>query len=103
MVCRNNGKTLVMDTIWPVRRVILFKGYLEKKEFRLATLEAQSAAAVKVITDAVANLEKVNADIDRTAGEIAEYQMKLNSTLEQLSDQKKKNEKLLNNFNKLLS
>ena len=81
----------------------MFKGYLEKKEFRLAHLEEQSARAVDVITNAVTELEKVNERIDNTMEEINEYQNKLACTMLQLSNQKEKNEKLLSNFNKLLS
>jgi len=81
----------------------LFKGYLEKKEFRLAHLEEQSARAVSVITNAVAELEQVNDRIDKTMDEISDYQNKLACTMMHLTNQKEKNEKLLDNFNKLLS
>ena len=72
---------------------------LQEKEKRLAELTEESAYAVQNTID---NLQAVNSDIQTTMDEIDTYMQRLNDTRSSLSTTHDKNEKIMQNFAKLL-
>lgn len=75
---------------------------LQEKEKRLAELTEESAYAVQVVQNTIDNLQAVNCDIQTTMGEIDTYMQRLNETRSGLSTTHDKNEKIMQNFAKLL-
>lgn len=77
-------------------------GLLQEKEKRLAELTEESAYAVQMVQNTIDNLQAVNSDIQTTMDEIDTYMQRLNDTRSSLSTTHDKNEKIMQNFAKLL-
>ena len=75
---------------------------LQEKEKRLAELTEESAYAVQMVQNTIDNLQAVNSDIQTTMDEIDTYMQRLNDTRCSLSTTHDKNEKIMQNFAKLL-
>ena len=75
---------------------------LQEKEKRLAELTEESAYAVQMVQNTIDNLRAVNSDIQTTMDEIDTYMQRLNDTRSSLSTTHDKNEKIMQNFAKLL-
>lgn len=75
---------------------------LQGKEKRLAELTEESAYAVQMVQNTIDNLQAVNSDIQTTMDEIDTYMQRLNDTRSSLSTTHDKNEKIMQNFAKLL-
>lgn len=75
---------------------------LQEKEKRLAGLTEESAYAVQMVQNTIDNLQAVNSDIQTTMDEIDTYMQRLNDTRSSLSTTHDKNEKIMQNFAKLL-
>lgn len=75
---------------------------LQEKEKRLAKLTEESAYAVQMVQNTIDNLQAVNSDIQTTMDEIDTYMQRLNDTRSSLSTTHDKNEKIMQNFAKLL-
>ena len=75
---------------------------LQEKEQRLAELTEESAYAVQMVQNTIDNLQAVNSDIQTTMDEIDTYMQRLNDTRSSLSTTHDKNEKIMQNFAKLL-
>ena len=75
---------------------------LHEKEKRLAELTEESAYAVQMVQNTIDNLQAVNSDIQTTMDEIDTYMQRLNDTRSSLSTTHDKNEKIMQNFAKLL-
>lgn len=74
----------------------------QEKEKRLAELTEESAYAVQMVQNTIDNLQAVNSDIQTTMDEIDTYMQRLNDTRSSLSTTHDKNEKIMQNFAKLL-
>ena len=72
------------------------------QEKRLAELTEESAYAVQMVQNTIDNLQAVNSDIQTTMDEIDTYMQRLNDTRSSLSTTHDKNEKIMQNFAKLL-
>ena len=75
---------------------------LQEKGKRLAELTEESAYAVQMVQNTIDNLQAVNSDIQTTMDEIDTYMQRLNDTRSSLSTTHDKNEKIMQNFAKLL-
>lgn len=75
---------------------------LQEKEKRLDELTEESAYAVQMVQNTIDNLQAVNSDIQTTMDEIDTYMQRLNDTRSSLSTTHDKNEKIMQNFAKLL-
>lgn len=75
---------------------------LQEKEKRLAELTEESAYAVQMVQNTIDNLQAVNSDIQTTMDEIDTYMQRLSDTRSSLSTTHDKNEKIMQNFAKLL-
>lgn len=75
---------------------------LQEKEKRPAELTEESAYAVQMVQNTIDNLQAVNSDIQTTMDEIDTYMQRLNDTRSSLSTTHDKNEKIMQNFAKLL-
>ena len=75
---------------------------LQEKEKRLTELTEESAYAVQMVQNTIDNLQEVNSDIQTTMDEIDTYMQRLNNTRNSLSTTHDKNEKIMQNFAKLL-
>ena len=75
---------------------------LQEKEKRLAELTEETAYAVQMVQNTIDNLQAVNSDIQTTVDEIDTYMQRLNDTRSSLSTTHDKNEKIMQNFAKLL-
>lgn len=75
---------------------------LQEKEKRLTELTEESAYAVQMVQNTIDNLQAVNSDIQTTMDEIDTYMQRLNDTRSSLSTTHDKNEKIMQNFAKLL-
>lgn len=75
---------------------------LQEKEKRLDELTEESAYAVQMVQNTIDNLQAVNSDIQTTMDEIDTYMQRLNDTRSNLSTTHDKNEKIMQNFAKLL-
>ena len=73
---------------------------LQEKEKRLAELTEESVYAVQMVQNTIDNLQAVNSDIQTTMDEID--MQRLNDTRSSLSTTHDKNEKIMQNFAKLL-
>ena len=62
----------------------------------------ESAYAVQMVQNTIDNLQAVNSDIQTTMDEIDTYMQRLNDTRSSLSTTHDKNEKIMQNFAKLL-
>lgn len=75
---------------------------LQEKEKRLAELASKSASAIQLVQATIDNLQTVNSDISGTMDEIDTYVERLNNTRNSLGFTYAKNEKIMQNFAKLL-
>lgn len=75
---------------------------LQQKERQLAELEGKSIQAVQMVQSTMDNLLSVNSSIKATMDEIDTYVQRLNDTRNSLSSTHSKNERIMQNFSKLL-
>lgn len=75
---------------------------LQEKEKRLAELTEESTYAVQMVQYTIDSLQAINGDIQATMDEIDTYMQRLNDTRSSLSITHDKNEKIMQNFAKLL-
>ena len=75
---------------------------LQQKQKELAECQEQCGAAISIVTSTIRNLNQINEQIDTKVKEIEEYQNQLDTTKSGLEDTKKKNERIIKNFNALL-
>lgn len=78
------------------------KDVLSQKRKELADCQKQFGTAVSIVTSTVERLNKINEEIQVKVQEINEYQSQLDETKAGLEDTKKKNERIIKNFNTLL-
>lgn len=76
---------------------------LAQKKNRLNSYVAQFDKAVSLITDTIDNLGVINGNINSTIQEIDEYQQELAATRTGLAEAKERNDKVIANFQALLS
>lgn len=76
---------------------------LAQKKNRLNSYVAQFDKAVSLITDTIDNLGVINGNINTTIQEIDEYQQELAETRTGLAEAKERNDKVIANFQALLS
>lgn len=76
---------------------------LTRKKNQLNTYVAQFNRSVSLITDTIDNLGIINSNIDSTIQEIDEYQQELAATKAGLTETKEKNDRVIANFQALLS
>lgn len=76
---------------------------LAQKKNQLNTYVAQFNRAVSLITDSIDNLGTINSNINSTIQEIDEYQQELAATRIGLAEAKERNDKVIANFQALLS
>ena len=76
---------------------------LAQKKNRLNAYVAQFDKAVSLITDTIDNLGVINGNINSTIQEIDEYQQELAATRTGLAEAKERNDKVIANFQALLS
>lgn len=75
---------------------------LQKKEAHLTELMTRSESALQMVHDTMENLAVVNQDIDSTVSEIDTYLQRLNDTKNSLDLTRNKNQRIMQNFSKLL-
>ena len=85
-----------------MRRKKITPDMLKQKQSELDSYVVQAEDAVSAITDAMNNLESINADIDQKIQEIDEYQTSLTHTREGLDKDRIRNQKIAKNFRQLL-
>lgn len=78
------------------------KDVLQQKQKELADCQKRFGAAISIVTSTVQNLSQINEQIKTKVEEIEEYQSQLNTTKAGLEDTKRKNERIIKNFNALL-
>lgn len=78
------------------------KDVLQQKQKELAECQKMFGAAISIVTSTVQNLNQINDQIKTKVEEIEEYQNQLNTTKAGLEDTKRKNERIIKNFNALL-
>ena len=76
---------------------------LAQKKNQLNAYVAQFNRAVSLITDSIDNLGAINSNINSTIQEIDEYQQELAATRTGLAEAKDRNDKVIANFQALLS
>lgn len=76
---------------------------LAQKRNQLNSYVAQFDKAVSLITDTIDNLGFINGNINSTIQEIDEYQQELAATRTGLAEAKERNDKVIANFQALLS
>ena len=76
---------------------------LAQKRNQLNYYVAQFDKAVSLITDTIDNLGFINGNINSTIQEIDEYQQELAATRTGLAEAKERNDKVIANFQALLS
>lgn len=76
---------------------------LQKKENHLNELVVQSDLALRVVLSTIDDLDVINQDIDSTITEIDTYLKRLSNTRKDLIMTQSKNQKIMQNFAKLLS
>lgn len=76
---------------------------LAQKKNQLNAYVAQFNRAVSLITDSIDNLGTINSNINSTIQEIDEYQQELAATRIGLAEAKERNDKVIANFQALLS
>lgn len=76
---------------------------LTEKRQKLDQYMRKFDSAVKLVTQTVDVLTNVSAEIDETISEIDRYQNELAATKEQLSNEKRKNDRVIQNFQALIA
>lgn len=76
--------------------------FLQKKEDYLNELVSQSDLALRVVLSTIDDLDTINQNIDSTITEIDTYLKQLSDTRKNLFITKDKNQKVMQNFSKLL-
>lgn len=85
------------------KTVVADADVLAQKKNRLNSYVAQFDKAVSLITDTIDNLGVINGNINSTIQEIDEYQQELAETRTGLAEAKERNDKVIANFQALLS
>ena len=76
---------------------------LTEKRQKLDQYTRKFDSAVELVTRTVDNLAELSTEIAKTISEIETYQSELAATKEQLSGEKQKNDKVIQNFKALLA
>lgn len=79
------------------------KDVLEQKRKALASYTSQFDKAVSLVTSTIDNLSALDANIQRTIGEIDDYQKELDATKDGLVAAQGKNKRVIDNFKSLLA
>ena len=79
------------------------KDVLKQKQYELNTYVTKATAAISLVTDTMVALGEINEHIDAKIREIDEYEAGLEATKTGLVDAKSKNERIIRNFNALLT
>lgn len=75
---------------------------IQEKEARLSLLEDKSSMAIQLVQQTVSDLDTVNQEIAETVDEINEYISRLADTRDGLDVTRNRNQKIMQNFEKLL-
>lgn len=75
---------------------------IQEKEARLSLLEDRSSMAIQLVQQTVSDLDTVNQEIAETVDEINEYISRLADTRDGLDVTRNRNQKIMQNFEKLL-
>lgn len=75
---------------------------LQEKEAQLALQTKRSELAVQSVKKSIDDLEQVNGDIQKAMEEIDTYLLRLTDTRKGLAATRNKNERVMQNFSKLL-
>ena len=78
------------------------KDTLAQKEAQLATLNAQSDDALRIVRMTIDGLKSVDQEICTTIAEIEEMQARMSSTKAGLETRRNKNQQIMHNFKSLL-
>lgn len=76
---------------------------LEQKRKALASYTSQFDKAVSLVTSTIDSLSALDANIQRTIGEIDDYQKELDATKDGLVAAQGKNQRVIDNFKSLLA
>lgn len=76
---------------------------LKQKKRELSSYTSQFDRAVSLVTSTIDNLNALDENIQKTIGEIEEYQNELNSTKGELVAAQSKNQRVIENFKSLLA
>ena len=79
------------------------KDVLEQKRKALASYTSQFDKAVSLVTSTIDSLSALDANIQRTIGEIDDYQKELDATKDGLVAAQGKNQRVIDNFKSLLA
>lgn len=79
------------------------KDVLEQKCKALASYTSQFDKAVSLVTSTIDSLSALDANIQRTIGEIDDYQKELDATKDGLVAAQGKNQRVIDNFKSLLA
>ena len=75
---------------------------IQEKEARLCSLKDKSSMAIQLVQQTVSDLDTVNQEIAETVDEINEYISRLADTRDGLDVTRNRNQKIMQNFEKLL-
>ena len=75
---------------------------IQEKEARLSSLKDKSSMAIQLVQQTVFDLDTVNQEIAETVDEINEYISRLADTRDGLDVTRNRNQKIMQNFEKLL-
>ncbi len=87
---------------WPTKKVEV-EDVLKQKRKALASYTSQFDRAVSLVTSTIDSLNALDENIQRTIGEIDEYQSELNATKDGLAAARSKNQRVIDNFKSLLA
>lgn len=79
------------------------KDVLEQKRKALASYTSQFDKAVSLVTSTIDSLNALDANIQKTIGEIDDYQKELDATKDGLVAAQSKNQRVIDNFKSLLA
>lgn len=79
------------------------KDVLEQKRKALASYTSQFDKAVSLVTSTIDSLNALDANIQKTIGEIDDYQKELDATKDGLVAAQGKNQRVIDNFKSLLA
>lgn len=78
------------------------KDFLTVQTKKLGDLQRKSQSALDLVTSTINGLKSANAEIASTMADIREYQAMLSEKESQLDGVMKKNERIVDNFSKLI-
>ncbi len=87
---------------WPTKKAEV-EDVLKQKRKALASYTSQFDRAVSLVTSTIDSLSALDENIQKTIGEIDEYQNELNATKDGLAAARTKNRRVIDNFKSLLA